>query len=107
MHYKTIMLTLLQQSPALHHELRTSKQLLTALDRYASELKDRHTYWISRLSQEQPESAPEQITSEAMEIAVQEMRDALPSGLPQTLPLPEPFSLDAAMASLHPPTLPA
>ena len=107
MHYKTIMLTLLQQSPALHHKLRTSKQLLPALDRTASDLKTRHDYWISLLSQERPESAPEQITSEAMEIAVQEMRDALPNGSPQILPLPEPCSLDAAMASLRPPTLPA
>jgi hypothetical protein len=107
MQYKTIMLELLRQSPALHQELRTRKQLLPALNRYASELKDRHTYWMSRLSQERPESAPEQITSEAMEIAVQEMRDALPDDLPPNSPLPEPFSLDAAMASLHPPTLPA
>lgn len=106
MHYKTIMLELLQQSPALHHELRTSKQLLPALNRHTSDLKTRHDYWMSRLSQEQPQSASEQIASAALEIAVQEMRDALPNGLPQTLPLPESFSLDAAMAALRPPTLP-
>jgi hypothetical protein len=106
MQYKTIMLELVQQSQELHHELRTRKQLLPAIDRTASELKDRHTYWISRLSQEQPERASEQIASAALEIAVQEMRDALPDGLLPTDPLSEPFSLDAAMASLRPPTLP-
>jgi hypothetical protein len=106
MHYKTIMLELLQESPALHHELTQSKQLLPALNRHASALKTRHAYWMSQLRQEQPQSAQEQIASAALEIAVQEMRDAFPNGLPQTLPLPEPFSLDAAMESLRPPTLP-
>lgn len=107
MHYKTIMLELVKQSPTLYHELCTRKQLLPTLDRTASALKTRHDYWMSRLRQQQPGSASEQIASAALEIAVQEMRDALPNGLPQTLPLSEPFSLDAAMASLPPPTLPA
>jgi hypothetical protein len=77
MQYKTIMLALVQQSPALHHELCTRKQLLPTIDRTASELKKRHTYWIEALRQQQPQSAPEQIASAALELAVQEMRDAL------------------------------
>ena len=77
MQYKTIMLELLQQSPALHRELTQSKRLLSALDQYAQDLKTSHVSWISRLREERPESAPEQIASEALELAVQEMRDAL------------------------------
>jgi hypothetical protein len=107
MHYKTIMLELLQESPALHRELTQSKRLRSALDQYASDLKTRHTYWISQLSQEQPQSAPAQIASAALEIAVQESRDALPDALPPNVPLPEPFSLDAVMAQLRQHTPPA
>jgi hypothetical protein len=107
MHYKTIMLALLQQSPALHHELRLNTQLLSTLNRMASALKTRHAYWTSVLRQERPESAPQQIASEALEIAVQEMQDTLPDASPQSVPLPESFSLDAAMTVLRRHTPPA
>lgn len=107
MQYKTIMLALLEQSPTLHHELKTNRQLLSTLNCMASELKTRHAYWIEALSQERPSSAPQQIASEALEIAVQEMQDTFPDASPQSAPLPEPFSLDAAMTVLRRHTPPA
>lgn len=100
MHYKTIMLALLQQSP-MYEALKANKQLLPTLERTATDLKTRHAYWIEQLSPERPDSAPEQIRSEALEIAVQDIREALPDASPGNAALPEAFSLDAAMASLH------
>jgi hypothetical protein len=54
MHYKTIVLELLQQYP----ELASRKTLLPTLDRYAADLKTRHDDWAQTLSRERPESAP-------------------------------------------------
>ena len=81
MHYKTIVLELLQQYPELHRELASSKTLLPTLERYAAELKARHDDWTQTLSRERPESAPSQIASEALELALQELRDALPADI--------------------------
>lgn len=106
MHYKTIMLALLQQSP-LHETLKANKQLLSTLERTATDLKTRHAYWIDQLSRERPDSVPEQIRSEALEIAVQDIRGALPDASVVNAALPEAFSLDAAMASLLRHTPPA
>lgn len=107
MQYKTIMLELLQEYPTLHQELRAARQLLPALGRYATDLKTRHLYWIEALRQQQPQSAPEQIASAALEIAVQELRDSLPHDSPPNVLTSEPFSLAAAMAVLRRHTPPA
>jgi len=107
MQYQTIMLSLLEESPTLHHSLCVSRSLLPTLEHTARTLKDRHAYWISALSQEQPERTPEQIASQALEIAVQEMRDALPAESSPSDSLPEPLSLDAAMNFLRQHTPPA
>jgi hypothetical protein len=79
MHYKTIMLELLQQYPEISRELATSKTLLATLDRSAAGLKARREHWTQTLSGERPKSAPTQVVSEALELALQELRDALPA----------------------------
>jgi hypothetical protein len=107
MHYKTIVLELLQQHPELHRELASSKTLLPILDRYAADLKARHENWTQTLSQERPVSAPSQIASEALELALQELRDALPAASTPNDDSPEPLSLDAAMAHIRRHTPPA
>ena len=101
MHYKTIVLELLQQHPELHRELVSSKTLLPTLDRYAADLKARHESWTRTLSRERPESAPTQIESEALELALQELRDALPAASTLNDNSPEILSLDAAMAHIR------
>jgi hypothetical protein len=58
MHYKTIVLELLQQYPELHRELASRKTLLPTLERYAADLKALHNHWTQTLSRERPESAP-------------------------------------------------
>ncbi len=106
MHYKTLMLALLQEdAPRL---LQRSGTPLQTLERYATLLKDRHTSWMEALTRQRPASDPRQIASQALELAVQEMRDALPADSPtNAAEAEETLSLDAAMASLRRPTPPA
>jgi hypothetical protein len=98
MHYKTIILEMLQQRPQIHEELRQSRKLLPTLEFYASELKDSHEDWKDRLLQAKPESDPSQIASEAMELALKELEDRLPSESRQDAS--ETLSLDLAMAHI-------
>jgi hypothetical protein len=79
MHYKTIIMELLEQRPRMREELRQSRKLLPTLEFYASELKDSHEDWKDRLLQAKPESDPSQIASEAMELALKDLQDHLPS----------------------------
>lgn len=106
MHYQTIMLSLLQEFPALHRTLAANRSLLPTLKQTAHTLKERHSYWTQVFRQERPTNSSEQITSEALEMAVAEMRDTLPA---ESLPngLSEACSLDAAMTYLRQQTPPA
>ena len=99
MQYKTIILELLQQRPQMHEQLRQSRKLLPTLETYARELKTSHEAWKEDLSQARPGSDPSQIASEAMEMALKELEDRLPSESHQDES--EALSLDAAMAHLR------
>jgi hypothetical protein len=94
--YSTIMLELLEQRPQLHERLRSERMLLPALNLYSSELKARHEAWKEQLSQARPGSDASQIASQALEIAVKEMEDSLPSASPEDGS--EALSLDQAIA---------
>ena len=83
MMYKTITLELIQDMPALYEALRGSKRLLTALDAYATDLRDYHLAWMERLSEAKPASDPRQVSSEAMELAVANLQDHLRSASPK------------------------
>ena len=99
MQYKTIVLELLQQRPEMHEQLRKDRKLLPTLEIYARELKTSHEAWKEILSQARPGSDPSQIASEALEMALKELEDRLPSESPQDEQ--EPLSLDAAMAFIR------
>jgi len=99
MQYKTIVLAFLQQRPEIHEQLRKNRMLLPVLEFYARELKTIHEAWKETLSQAKPGSDHSQIASEAMEIAVKELEDRLPSASPQDGT--KPLSLDAAMAFIN------
>jgi FtsZ-binding cell division protein ZapB len=103
--YQTIVLELLQQRPQLHDQLRSQRMLLPTLERYANELKTRHQAWKERLAQAKPGSDESQLASEAMEMALTELVDHLPSASPAEQK--EPLSLDAAMAFIRRHTPPA
>ncbi|MBS0207759.1 MAG: hypothetical protein JSS27_02285 [Planctomycetes bacterium] len=97
MHYKTIVLTLLQQRTEMHERLRKERRLLTTLERYAHELKQSHEAFIDLLSAI-PGHDPSQIRSTAMEMAVEQLQERLQSESPQDdRELP---TLDQAMAFL-------
>ena len=94
MHYKTIVLELLQQRPELHDQLRKQRMLLATMERLARELKDSHEAQMAILWTARPGSDPSQIASEALEMALQEL------DLPDVFHLDdrEPLSIDQAMA---------
>ena len=99
--YKTIALGLLEEHPTLHQELCTHGTLLQTMEHYASELKTRHDYWKNALHQSQPGSDPLHMSSKALELALQDLRDALPAvSSPSDAPEEAP-SLDEAMRFLR------
>ena len=95
MQYKTIVHELLLARTELHEQLRLTRRLRPTLETCARELKANREAWKERLSQEKPGSDPSQIASEAMELALQELEDRLPSG---QVDESEALSLDQAMA---------
>ena len=103
--YMTIVLELLEQRPEIHEQLRQERKLLATAARYAEELKCLHQAWTEQLAQARPDSDDSQISSQALELALQELQDSLPSALVQgeNGPLP----LDEAMAFLRRHTPPA
>jgi len=105
MQYKTIVLELLQQHPGIREPLQSQGKMMQALDLYSGELKTSHEAWKERLSQAKPNSDPSQIASEALEIALKQLEEALSSGTPAEET--EPLSLDAAMAFVRNHTPPA
>jgi len=102
MQYKTIVLELLQQQTELHEQLRLTRRLLPTIETCARELKASHESWMEILSQANPGSDPSQISSEALELALKELEDRLPSASHQDES--EPLSLDKAMAYIKSPT---
>jgi len=105
MQYKTIVLELLRQRPELYEQLRSNRGLLPSLESYALELKSLHEDWKEVLRQKMPDSDPAQISSEALELAVQAMQDFLfPASPPEDS---ETLSLDTAMAFISRHTSPA
>jgi hypothetical protein len=81
--YKSIIHDLIQQRPAMHDQLRKERKLLPTLKKYARELKTSHEAWQKMLLQMRPGSNRGQIASEAMEMALKEMVDRLPSASSQ------------------------
>ena len=99
MQYKTIALELLQQREELHEQLRLTRRLRPVMEALATELRDQHLSWIQTLWAERPGSDPSQISSEAMELALKDMEDRLPSASQQGDQ--DELSLDTLMASIR------
>lgn len=104
MHYKTIVLELLEQRPEIQAPLMKERKLLQAVEAYALQLKANHETWNEQLARTKPESDPQQINSEALELAIQDLERSLFSELPQE---EGELSLDGAMAFLRRHTPPA
>jgi hypothetical protein len=94
MQYKTIVLELLRERPELHEQLRLTRRLLPTLETCSKELKASHETWKETLARANPGSDPSQIASEALELAIKELEDRLPTDSPAD----DSLSLDQAMA---------
>jgi hypothetical protein len=79
MQYKTIVLELLKERTELHEKLRKQRKLLSTVELYARELKSSHGAWKNLLTQMRPRSAPSQVANEALEIALKELEERLPT----------------------------
>ncbi len=101
MQYKTIVLDLIQERPDLHQSLRHSRTLLSTMNEYALALKNCHEAWKVSLATARPNSDPQQIASEAMEVAIAQFEENLPQ---ESQPNDDPLSLDAAMEFLKRPS---
>lgn len=99
MHYKTIVLELLQQRTELHEQLRRERKLLATVEFMAVDLKASHEVLMAQLQQTRPGSDPQQYASEALEMALMYLEDRLPPASPTDEP--EELSLDGAMAFLR------
>jgi hypothetical protein len=98
MHYKSIVLQLLEQRPEIQIPLMRKRNLLQAVETLALELKAGHETWMEQLLQTKPSSDPQQISSEALELAIEELERILPSAPPEEV---SELSLDRAMAFLR------
>jgi hypothetical protein len=97
--YKTIVLELLQEQTQLHEQLRQQRQVLPVLNLCASELKVLHNHWKQMLAEACPGSQENLVASQALELAIEELR----ARLPRSVQPDEAFSLDEAIiASLMP-----
>jgi hypothetical protein len=77
MHYKTIMLELIQEYPEIHNRLRCNRVLLPTLSVFAYQLKMIHEAWKDTLCQKTPGCKRHQVAGEALELAIMEVRDQL------------------------------
>jgi len=100
MHYKTMVLELLESRPEIHEQLRSQRLLLPTMERLALELKASHEAWKAQLARLRPGSDPSQLASEAMELALQDLERNLSFDLP---PEEDGPSLDGAMAFIRRP----
>jgi hypothetical protein len=102
MQYKTIVLELLKERTEFHEQLRKERKLLPTLELYAKELRTSHQAWKELLTQMRPGSDQTQVASEALEIALKELEDRLPSASRRDGD--ETQFLDAAMMFIRHPT---
>jgi DNA repair ATPase RecN len=95
MQYKKMILELLQDQPEVYDQLRKERKLMSTMEQYSRELKASHQVWQEFLSQLRPGSDPSQVASEALELALNELENRLPSASHQDKS--EKHFLDAAM----------
>lgn len=99
--YKTIVLELLQDRPALHEQLRANGTLMESMEQLAVAFRACHLQRMKELQAAMPGSNSTQLSSEALEMALQELEESLPPASPPGDDSMTTLSLDQAMAFLH------
>ncbi len=79
MQYKTIVLELLRQRTGVARTATADAQAPADTGNLLTELKASHETWKQTLATANPGSDPSQIASEAMELAIKELEDRLPT----------------------------
>jgi hypothetical protein len=77
MRYKTIVLELLQQNPALHDELKASGSLLSTMERMAVALREDHLQLLETLRAQHPTDSEILLRGQAMELVVDQLRQSI------------------------------
>ncbi len=99
MQYKTIIQEMLEFRTEIRNQFSNDPNPLETLDRLAMELKTLHENYKEYLAHSRTDSHPVQISSEALEMALQELEDRLFPASP--IDEPATFSLDGAMAFIR------
>ena len=99
--YKTIVLELVQDRPALHEQLRVNGTLMESMEQLAVAFRSCHLQRMKELAAARPGSDPSQLSSEAMELALNELEECLPPASPPDDGSKETLSLDHAMIFLQ------
>lgn len=99
--YKSIVYEMLRDKPGLYEQLRVRAKLLQSMEQLALALKACHQGGMTQLAETRPGSDPSQISTDALEFALQELMDSLPPASPPSGEETEPLSLDAAMTFLQ------
>jgi hypothetical protein len=108
MHYMTIVQELIQdQYPALHEQHRASRTLLSTVTLHAAALKRYHETRMDQIAHARPGSEESQIASEALELAIEDLREDLHLASPTDDSSEEGLSLDGAMSFSRTHTPPA
>ena len=103
--YQTLILQMIKQRRELAYELKTAKKLMATVQNLAKDLKARHQELKTLLIEAKPGSDENLMSSEALEIALKEIENALDSSSEQDES--GPLSLDGAMAFARRHTPPA
>ena len=85
MHYKTIVMELINDHPELQSRLRESQTLLQSIEQWAVILRRQHRDLIEEFLQQESGVTANEVSSRAMEVAVEQVREKL---LQTQAPLP-------------------
>lgn len=77
MRYKTIALELIHSRPDLYRRLRTTRQLLPAVEAHATDLRESHLAWADRLARDRPGADQQTLQADALELALAELQTRL------------------------------
>lgn len=80
MQYKTITLELIRGQELLYRRLKASRTLLSTMEHHAVRLRERHLALKEAICRQRLHTTAEQASSEAMELAVMELREVFASG---------------------------
>ena len=75
--YKTIILQMLEDRPAIYNRLKAERKSLATIEALASELKANQRVILADLKQANPRMDEQQLASQAMEMALADLESAL------------------------------